>query len=595
MEPKVYYKHRIEEFQKRQKRLGKLRNWITFGKLSAFIGIGVCVYGFAVSGDRDILVGAVVCLLGFAFLSVRDAAVVLQTKRCKAVIKEGEIELRYLTGDLSGLIPGSGYGEEGHPYAADLDIVGENSLFQHMNRTVTLGGRDKLAEWLLRPCKESREIEERQQAAGELAGRPDWCGDFRLKGEVYASNSDKPVDFQSWLGAPPYFRKKAVWVGIYTANVLTLILWLCTLFAGTFYIYALFASFLQVVWVLTHLKRMNAYNERLDGFLRTVKVYLHLIRHLENTAFESRRLEALKEQLSGEKCPATKAFTALKRNLNRFEQRGNFLVSILLNGLYTDTFYAVKGLECWRLTYGRPVMAWLEAIHETDVLVSMAVYRFNHPEYTVPLCKEGRWLKAEGAGHPLLGTDGGIRNDFSVNAVHEFLIITGANMAGKSTFLRTVGINLLLALTGNVVCSRLFEFSIMDLFTSMRTTDNLAKGTSYFHAELLRLKQLMEQAEHSERLFIILDEMLKGTNSQDKLNGSLKFLKHLLKVPVSGIVATHDLALGDLAEQYPENFQNFCFEITSTADDIRYDYKLKPGLSRNMNASLLLRKMGLIE
>ena len=168
-------------------------------------------------------------------------------------------------------------------------------------------------------------------------------------------------------------------------------------------------------------------------------------------------------------------------------------------------------------------------------------------------------------------------------------------MDGKSKFLRTIGVNLVLALSGNAVCAETFEFQPMNLFSSMRTTDNLAKGTSYFHAELLRLQQLIKIASQSEELFIILDEMLKGTNSRDKLNGSSKFLVKLLSFPVSGIIATHDLALGELAERYPSNFFNACFEISHTQDDITYDYKLKEGVSKNMNASILLRKMGLID
>ena len=167
-------------------------------------------------------------------------------------------------------------------------------------------------------------------------------------------------------------------------------------------------------------------------------------------------------------------------------------------------------------------------------------------------------------------------------------------MAGKSTFLRTTGVNLVLALSGNVVCATHFECQLMDLFTSMRTTDNLSKGTSYFHAELLRLKELTIRASQGKTLFIILDEMLKGTNSQDKQNGSFKFLKKMLTLPVSGLVATHDLVLGNLASEDPEHFFTVCFEISHTVNDIHYDYKLHQGVSKTMNASILMQKLGLI-
>ena len=185
-------------------------------------------------------------------------------------------------------------------------------------------------------------------------------------------------------------------------------------------------------------------------------------------------------------------------------------------------------------------------------------------------------------------------NDFGIDRLHEFYIITGANMAGKSTFLRAVGVNLVLACCGAVVHASSFEFQPMAIFTSMRTVDDLAKGTSYFHAELLRLQKLVTMAEREEKTFIILDEILKGTNSRDKLNGSRRFLQKLLTLPIAGLVATHDLELGALADTQPEHYFNRCFEITHTDDDIVYDYKLKPGISQNMNASILLEKMKLV-
>ena len=201
-------------------------------------------------------------------------------------------------------------------------------------------------------------------------------------------------------------------------------------------------------------------------------------------------------------------------------------------------------------------------------------------------------LVMKGVFHPFLTNPVG--NTITVDENSNVIFLTGANMAGKSTFLRAIGVNLVLACCGAVVRAESFEFQPMALFTSMRTVDNLAKGTSYFHAELLRLQQLVNMAQHKERLFIILDEILKGTNSRDKLNGSRRFLQKLLTLPVAGLVATHDLELGELANTIPDNFFNRCFEITHTDDDIAYDYKLKPGISQNMNASILLEKMKLV-
>lgn len=593
MRPEEYYARKQTEIQRKLRLIKKKRNGITLGKIGLFVGSCIGLYFFATTAAWEILVAIGCGVVLFVILSVWENKVIVQIRKCEMSSACCQTELNYLEGDYVGLATGVEYGKADHPYAMDLDILGDHSLFQHINRTVTPGGKNKLADWLLAPSRMALEIKERQAAVEELAGFLDWCNEFRVEGKLYAPEESRPIDLTTWLNAPPYFSRPFSW--IYVSNILTGGAWIAVLFSWLPFIFALVLSLGQLGWVTFHSKRMSLYNEQLDGFIRITAVYLRLIRRMEEIPFHSKRLADLKERLMGKNQHALKAFATLNYQLNRFEQRGNFLANSLLNGLGTHTFYVIRNLDRWKTLYGSSVLKWIEAVNETDALVSMAVYRFNHPEYTVPVLKEDKWLLAEKAGHPLLGKDGGIKNDFSVQKIHQFSVITGANMAGKSTFLRTIGVNLVLALSGNVVCSRKFEFSLMELFTSMRTTDNLARGTSYFHAELLRLKQLVSRAEQTDRLFIILDEMLKGTNSQDKLYGSLKFLERLLQLPVSGIVATHDLALGELAEKYSDHFQNYCFEITSTDEAIQYDYQLKAGISRNMNASLLLRKMGLIQ
>ena len=234
----------------------------------------------------------------------------------------------------------------------------------------------------------------------------------------------------------------------------------------------------------------------------------------------------------------------------------------------------------------------MDIISRFDSLTSMANFAVNNSSFIVPEITYDTIVDATGTTHPMLRD--GVRNDFSIKSVHEFRIITGANMAGKSTFLRTIGVNMALALSGNVVCAKSFRIQPVDIYTSMRTTDNLTKGTSYFHAELLRLKGILELSQKRDKLFIIIDEMLKGTNSHDKLNGSRLFLKNLLNYNIAGIIATHDLELGELAQQHPDNYRNACFEIEHTSDDIVYDYKLRDGVSKNMNASILLKKMDLV-
>lgn len=291
---------------------------------------------------------------------------------------------------------------------------------------------------------------------------------------------------------------------------------------------------------------------------------------------------------------AAEAFRRVKAILNALDNRGNWLVMILLNGLYCRDFHTMHRLDRWKDRYAALIPAWLDALTTVDVLVSMAGFRHNHAGYAVPAVDDSCILRAKDMSHPLVFYRENVGNDFSIDALHELFILTGANMSGKSTFLRTLGVNWVLAMTGNVVSAESFSFKPMPILTGMRTSDNLSAGTSYFKSEITRLKMIYDTVSASSGTLVVLDEILKGTNSTDKLNGSMRFLEKLFRLPVAGVVATHDLELGGLAGKHPDNFRNICFEIEQRGDDIVYDYKLKRGVSRNMNATFLLEKLGLI-
>jgi len=310
--------------------------------------------------------------------------------------------------------------------------------------------------------------------------------------------------------------------------------------------------------------------------------------------FKSKKLLEIKESLFGGNHNALFAFKDASKILNAFDQRSNILITIVLNGLYMRDLFLLIRLDRWKEKYNGHLLGWINSLAEVDTLSSLANFHFNNPEFIYPSIDNNKIISAKGLGHPAIDENVRVCNDFELADNHKIDIITGANMAGKSTFLRTVGINLILAKCGGPVCATSFNFKPVTLFTSMRTTDDLADETSYFHAELLRLKQLIDLANGEEQVFIILDEILKGTNSKDKLNGSKRFLIRLLELPVSGLVATHDLELGKLESEHFEHFRNICFEIDIVGSNINYDYKLKSGVSQNMNATLLMESMGLI-
>lgn len=589
-----YYREQSDGCRKKLDRLCRRRNIVTVLKLMSFVLVCGMLYWFATGGGMLTVVMGLTGILVFIGLTVADSKVVRRITVHKELLIIYRTEINYLEGNLNELEKGETYFDAKHAYANDLDILGENSVFQHINRTVTPGGLDLLANWLLYLCRDKREIVERQKAVEELTDYPDWCHRFRSTGKIHQITGESTSKIKEWTEEKPFFSRPVNIRVVYALNAITLVVCALSVFTVLPYSMAMLFCLLQLCIMLLFFGRINGYYKRLGDFVRDFGNYFYLIRVIHEQSFISARMQQISARLFEGNSNSLIAFGELYRLLEGFEQRNNMLVGIFRNALYMSDFHFLIRLDKWRKRYAPEIESWLCAMNETDVLVSMANYRFNHPAYTVPVVSEMEWMKGTEMGHPLLAGEKCVKNNFSVESVHQFHVVTGANMAGKSTFLRTVGVNLVLALSGNVVCCRTFEFQLMTLFTSMRTTDNLSEGTSYFHAELLRLQQLIRVASESERLFIILDEMLKGTNSQDKLNGSLKFLVRLLDLPVSGIVATHDLALGNLAESYPDHFFNQCFEISHNSESITYDYKLKPGVSLRMNASILLEQMGLI-
>ena len=250
-------------------------------------------------------------------------------------------------------------------------------------------------------------------------------------------------------------------------------------------------------------------------------------------------------------------------------------------------------LERWKSKYGKNIKQWIQVIAEFDSYCSMANYSFNNSDFVYPIISDQTVLDTEELGHPLIPRLKRIHNNFKIEKMGEVDIITGANMAGKSTFLRTIGVNIILAMNGLPVCAKKFHFRLMDVYSGMRTADSLQENESYFYAELKRLRYVIERLKEGTPTFLLLDEILKGTNSIDKAEGSRKFVEHLIKLKATGIVATHDLTLCNLEKDYPNNIENKCFEVEINADKIKFDYKLRAGVTQNMNASLLMKQMGI--
>ena len=595
MKPDEYYQKQIDHYTARLKQIKKRRNLITLAKLLTFGYMIFLIYLLINHSTQPLLLLGIGAILVFIFLTLWDSQIIYRQHLIEELLRINTLESDYLAGNFSALDQGERFNDPAHPYAHDLDLFGEDSLFQPLNRTVTFSGTQKLVSWLLSLSKDPEVIHSRQQAAEELCAEPEWCQHFRAAGALHPTQALDAVILKSGPTESPFFSKHStVRLILWIANTIVIVSWAVTSFTPLPFSISLVLSLLQLSALALYIKKINAYHQRLNLFLKTISNYLPLVRLIHDQSFRSPYLQKIRHSLFTPESNSLQALTQLHRIQNSLDQRGNIVIAFILNGLYLKDFHTLLRLDHWRKKYGPDIETWTDVLSEADALISMANYRFNHPAYCLPVICQDRLLDTEEIGHPLLKSERNVTNDFSIRSLHQIAIVTGANMAGKSTFLRTIGVNLILAQSGNVVCSRYFAFQPMTLFTSMRTTDSLSKDTSYFHAELLRLQQLVNIAQQEDKVFIILDEMLKGTNSVDKLNGSLAFLKRILSYPISGLVATHDLALGELADDFPEHFFNVCFEIVHSGSQITYDYKLHPGISSNMNASILLKQMGLI-
>ena len=322
--------------------------------------------------------------------------------------------------------------------------------------------------------------------------------------------------------------------------------------------------------------------------------YARLIHIIEEKKMRCIALKEIKELVGGEKQTASQAVKRLTELMNALDQRNNMLMQFVLNGLFFWELRQVMKIEAWKENYAAHLPDWLEAIGEIDAYCSLACFAYNHPGYVFseiaskPFCVE-----AEALGHPLMNRNKCVRNDIRIAKRPFFIIITGANMAGKSTYLRTIGVSYLLACIGAPVWAEKMKLYPAQLVTSLRTTDSLADNESYFFAELKRLKLIIDKLNSGEELFIILDEILKGTNSMDKQKGSFALIKQFMALQANGIIATHDLLLGSLIDLFPKDIHNYCFEADITNNELTFSYKLRDGIAQNMNACFLMKKMGI--
>lgn len=502
-------------------------------------------------------------------------------------------ELAALSRNYSAFNSGADFIDSHHDFSFDLDLYGEGSLFQFLNRTATENGRKKLSKVLNQTLRNSGEIVRLQEAIEELAAELDWRQHFLAKGKETESGKE----LTGVQPMPPIELKPAAKLEVILVVLPALACALLILSIFGFIGSSLVAIAVLVNWgfIFSFRKTVETFRKQFENQSKILERHAEMLRHIEDKKFRSPKLIELQQRLQHENETAGAIIRKLQKILHEFEYRQNMLVGFVLNSLLLWDIRCIYRLFKWQQNYAENLPAWFDVIAETDALVSLANCNYNHQEWVMPKVQEsGFELNAQKLGHPLIERKKCVTNDFRISEKEKMVIVTGANMAGKSTFLRTVGVNFILASVGCKVFAETFRFSPVRVFTNMRTTDNLMNDESYFYAELLRLQTILELLRKGEKLFVILDEMLKGTNSIDKLNGSKELIKQLISLDTHGLVATHDLGLTELSGIYPDELKNQCFEVQLREDELTFNYKLTDGVTQTMNATFLMKKMGII-
>jgi ABC-type multidrug transport system fused ATPase/permease subunit len=506
-------------------------------------------------------------------------------------------EAASMEGDWSAFSEGNDYSDPGHDFSNDIDLFGKSSLFNYLDRTVTEQGNRVLAQWLSNPMQLVSQLTDRQKAVKALAPEMGWRQEFMTLGRADTITIGNQKNLMEWIEQPPFFRNRLVASGVLMLfPLITIAALILVAFSVTGISFFIFMYIVNLFVLSLFIKRTNRLHGLLSGHHRQLSSLGMLVEQIGKLKAESVFITDIKERLAGNNMGASESVTSLSRVIKAFDVRLNMVAGVLLNGLLLWDYIQIMRLERWRDEVRTNMADWFRAVSETDAIISLANYAHNNPEYAYPQFSEGEAvINAAKLGHPLIDHRKRVVNDFIISEEGEIFIVTGANMSGKSTFLRTVAVNMVLAMTGAPVCATRFTFTPLNIFSSMRTSDSLAENESYFYAELKRLRYLKERIESGERVIFLLDEILKGTNSKDKSEGSWSFIEKIISLGGTGVIATHDTSLGNLSSAYPEKIRNRCFEIEIQGDDILFDYLLRDGVTTRMNAGILMRQQGIID
>lgn len=592
MQQHDFYTSRIETFGKAYNELKRKEGQLSAGRLALFLGsIGLFYAFFSVSIGLAIIL-LVLGMFSLGWLINYQNGIIRKKEYYQHLTIINELELKCLEGDYYSYPDGSEYLDKNHPYAYDLDIFGRASVFQFINRTISEPASTLLATWLKAPA-EINEINKRQQAVTELKDKADWRQNLMALGYEYKDAANHPGTVQSWVNSPDIFQANGF------MKPLLLLLSLLSMAAAVLVVMGMPAVVLVMLLIVNmainyrYLNKINALHQQVSKSNDMLQSYGEAIRLIEQQNFESEKMQGILTILQGNGS-ASGLLKKLSSLVRKFDLRLNLMISIPMNLFFFWDIHFCFALEKWKRRNGPRIGSWVSAMAEVEVLSGLANLRFNNPDWVMPTVNN-HYFKFEGRdlGHPLIPGNRRVNNDFSVDGSGKIILVTGSNMSGKSTFQRTCGVNMVLAFAGAPVCGKYFEVSHVKILTSMRISDSLEDNTSSFYAELKRLAMIIQESENSPNVFLLLDEILRGTNSNDRHIGSEALIRQLIQQNTTAIVATHDLSLSELQKELPARIDNYNFDVKIKGEELFFDYKLNKGVCKSLNASILMKKMGI--
>lgn len=594
--PENVYKERIGACDTRIQRLRRNETLLSFLKLLAVIAGILLLVKLATKFTLGPLLGFIAVIVMFVIAVAIHESIIKRRKFQETLKTISASEIKSLHGEFLEFDAGEDFISIDHAYSSDLDIFGKRSVFHYLNRTTTSIGKRFLYDWLNTFPEDpgGDGVRDKQEAVRELAGKIDLRQNIQAHGMNIDDSVKKLASFQNLFDEPDVVQGKKALIGFIHVFPLITLAGVVSVFFGVPWLLPAGLVLIQgIVNRITGKARQRIYNLSSRN-AKILTAYSRITAAMEEENFESGKLKEYRSELFMEDRPASVHIKKLSTILGFFDMRLSREFHLLFNNLFFWDLHCVYRIEKWRRKTGPVIHKWFDVIGNFEALSSFANTLFNNPDWTMPEIYGSEFrLDALAIGHPLIPREENVRNDISLKKKGNVLIVTGPNMSGKTTFLKTLGVNIVLAMAGGPVCAQRLIVSPLKLHTSMKVTDSLDKKLSLFYAELQRLKMIMDAILQREPVFFLIDEMLKGTNESDRHKGAIALVSQLVENDADGVLATHDLELTKLENQYSQTLANYHFDGYIEEDKLLFDYELKRGICKSSNALELMKKVGI--